>query len=228
MADALDFDVIVVGGGGSGLAAAVSAAQHGARVLVLEKQAHLGGTTGIAVGSFTAAGTRWQKAKNIADGAADHAIDAGKFASPEIESRNNAELRTFFLTHAAQTLDWLTTLGVEFVGPHPEPPNRAPRMHNAVPNAKVYLAALQLELSRRGGQVLTSAAVTDLIREADRVVGVRVKAGGNDAAPREFRARRGVILAAGDYASSPDLIRRFKGPGFDAVEGINPFAGGDG
>jgi hypothetical protein len=37
-----------------------------------------------------------------------------------------------------------------------------------------------------------------------------------------------VILAAGDYASAPDLIRRFKGEGFDAVEGINPLAGGDG
>jgi fumarate reductase flavoprotein subunit len=35
-------------------------------------------------------------------------------------------------------------------------------------------------------------------------------------------------LAAGDYASAPDLIRRFKGEGFDAVEGINPFACGDG
>jgi len=49
-------DIIVVGGGGSGLATAVSAAEHGANVLLLEKQPALGGTTGIAVGSFTANG----------------------------------------------------------------------------------------------------------------------------------------------------------------------------
>ncbi|MFP6692294.1 MAG: FAD-dependent oxidoreductase [Pirellulales bacterium] len=55
------YDVIVVGAGGSGLAAAVSGAQHGGRVLVLEKQAQPGGTTGIAIGSFTAAGTKWQR-----------------------------------------------------------------------------------------------------------------------------------------------------------------------
>src|SRR5687767_15412183 len=85
------YDVIVVGGGGSGLAAAVSAAQHGGRVLLLEKQVHLGGTTGIAVGSFTAAGTRWQQARNIADTPDNHAEDAGKFANPEIEARNNSE-----------------------------------------------------------------------------------------------------------------------------------------
>ena len=43
-----EFDVIVVGGGGSGLAAAVSTAEHGASVLLLEKHAQLGGATGIA------------------------------------------------------------------------------------------------------------------------------------------------------------------------------------
>ncbi|MGD8522528.1 MAG: FAD-dependent oxidoreductase [Desulfobacterales bacterium] len=48
------FDVIVVGDGGSGLATAVSAAQNGASVIVFEKRPQLGGTTGIAIGSFTA------------------------------------------------------------------------------------------------------------------------------------------------------------------------------
>jgi fumarate reductase flavoprotein subunit len=219
-------DVIVVGGGGSGLAAAVRAAQEGGRVLLLEKQPQLGGTTGIAIGSYTAAGTRWQRAKGIADSVSDHAVDAGRFALPEIEARNDAELRGFFLANAAETLDWLASLGLSFVGPAPEPPNRVPRMHNVVPNAKAYIAALQLELGRRGGMILTDCAVTDLLREHGRVVGVRadVKSSG----PREFLARRGVILAAGDYASAPDLIRRFKGAGYDAIEGINPFAGGDG
>jgi fumarate reductase flavoprotein subunit len=222
------FDVIVVGGGGSGLAAAASAAQQGGRVLLLEKQPQLGGTTGIAVGSFTASGTRWQRARNIADTPDDHASDAGKFASPEIEARNNSELRAFFVAHAAETLDWLESLGIKFIGPSPEPPNRVARMHNAVPNAKAYIAVLQLELARRGGTILTSAAVTDLLHENGRVGGVRVAVGSGQPALREFRAQRGVILAAGDYASAPDLIRRFKGERFDAIEGINPLAGGDG
>ena len=45
--------VVVVGGGGSGLAASVSAAENGCRVLLVEKQADLGGATGIAVGMAT-------------------------------------------------------------------------------------------------------------------------------------------------------------------------------
>jgi succinate dehydrogenase/fumarate reductase flavoprotein subunit len=219
------FDVIIVGGGGSGLAAAVSAAQAGGRVLLLEKQQHLGGTTGIAVGSFTAAGTAWQRRAGLTDSASDHAVDAGKFAAPEIEARNNNELREFFLAHAAPTLDWLQSLGLSFVGPSPEPPNRVPRMHNVIPGAKAYIAALQLAVQRLGGQIVCNAAAVELLRDGERVVGVRALV--NDAA-RDFHATRGVILAAGDYANDAELIGRYKGPQYRSVEGINPYALGDG
>ena len=130
------YDIIIVGGGGSGLAAAVSAAEHGAKVLLLEKQAQLGGTTGIAVGSFTANRTRMQTAADIDDDPDEHNVDAGKFATEAIESRNNSSLRRFFLGHSADTLHWLMDMGLAFHGPSPEPPNRVPRMHNVVPGAK--------------------------------------------------------------------------------------------
>src|SRR6056297_2041005 len=120
------YDVIVVGAGGSGLAAACSAAQQGASVLVLEKQPQPGGTTGIAVGSFTAAGTSMQRARGIVDNPLDHAEDAAKFADPAIEGANQSTLRQYFLEEAAETLEWLRGMGVAFVGPRPEPPNRLP------------------------------------------------------------------------------------------------------
>ncbi len=43
------YDIIVIGGGGSGLAAAVSAAERGLDVVVLEKMTVCGGTTGMDV-----------------------------------------------------------------------------------------------------------------------------------------------------------------------------------
>lgn len=98
-----NWDVIVVGGGGSGLATALSAAQQGGRVLLLEKRPQPGGTTGIAVGSFTAAGTCLQQQSGIDDHFQLHADDVARFAEPDIESRNNHSLRTYFLEHAADT-----------------------------------------------------------------------------------------------------------------------------
>jgi succinate dehydrogenase/fumarate reductase flavoprotein subunit len=52
------FDVVVIGGGGSGLAAASEAARLGAQVLLIEKNAQLGGSTAWSVGSVSATQTR--------------------------------------------------------------------------------------------------------------------------------------------------------------------------
>ena len=117
------FDCIVVGAGGAGLAAAYAAASRGASVIVLERRPQPGGTTGIAVGSFTAAETRWQQQAGVSDSAADHAEDLALFAKPDIEARNNEPLRRFFLQQAGTTLAWLEQeLGLSYVGPSPEPP----------------------------------------------------------------------------------------------------------
>lgn len=219
------FDVIVVGGGGSGLAAAVSAAEYGASVLLLEKHSQLGGATGIAVGSLTANRTRIQAKAGVEDTLGDHAEDAGLFAPPEIETRNNTEMRRWFLDHSAETLHWLMDMGLNFYGPNPEPPNRVPRMHNVVPGAKAYITALQARLLKLGGTVLADAGVADLIIEDGRVRGVQAVV---DGFPHEFLATLGVVLAAGDYANSPDLIARFKGQEYAHIEGISERATGDG
>lgn len=220
------FDVIVVGGGGSGLATAVSAAEQGVRVCVLEKQVAPGGTTGIAVGSFTSNRTRFQKEAGITDQLEDHVIDAGRFAPPDIERHNNAALRRFFLNHSAEALHWLAGMGIRFQGPNPEPPNRQPRMHNAVPGAKAYIDTLVRRLQELGGSLVCGADVTELLMESGHVNGVCWK----DTEGRVHRAgsRLGVVLAAGDYANAPDLIARFKGNDFQCIEGINPHASGDG
>src|SRR6476659_2297314 len=137
-----DADVLIVGGGGAGLAAAVEASALGSRVILLEKLPHLGGTTSIAVGSFTAARTAHQHAAGILDDPAWHDEDIGKFA-PHLERHNNRRLRRVLTEHGGETLFWLMDLGLKFHGPSRESPNRVPRMHNVVPNAKAYIAALQ-------------------------------------------------------------------------------------
>ena len=225
MSAANTFDAIIIGGGGSGLAAAVSAAEGGGSVLLLEKQPQLGGTTGIAVGSFTANRTAMQQTAGTEDSLEAHAEDAAQFAPADIEARNNHALRRWFLSHTAETLDWLRGMGLAFHGPSPEPPNRVPRMHNVVPNAKAYIARLQSRLLQLGGEIRCGANVTQLLREGERVVGVEAIIGDRK---QILRAQRGVVLACGDYANSHPLIAEHKGGQFAAIDGINPTATGDG
>jgi fumarate reductase flavoprotein subunit len=225
MPESNPYDVIVVGGGGSGLAAAVSAAEHGLSALLLEKQPQLGGSTGIAVGSFTANQTSFQKRAGVDDSLDAHCEDAAQFARPETEARNNEAMRRFHLAHSNKTLEWLAGMGLAFHGPSPEPPNRVPRMHNVVPNAKAYIAVLQARFIRMGGEILCDAAAVELIKEGGRVAGVVADVKGER---RSFKANRGVVLAAGDYASSPELIGQYKGQQYTKIEAINPNCHGDG
>ncbi len=217
-------DVLVIGAGGSGLAAAVSCGEQGFETLVLESCQQPGGTTGIAVGSFTAAETSHQQFAGIVDSAAQHANDLAQFAPDEIEQKNNPTSREFFSRHTADTLDWLESHGLRFVGPVAEPPNRQPRMHNVIPGAKAYIARLQLAARKQGVVIQTQSTVNRLLIEDGRVVGTQYE--NHLGQTQQVLTRVGVILATGDYANNQELIRRFKGDGYENIEGINPHARG--
>lgn len=225
MGSASSFDVVVVGGGGSGLATAVSAAEAGARVLLLEKNAALGGTTGISVGSFTAACTSLQRAAGIEDDVDEHNEDIGRFR-PDLEPRNDAARRRFLTANAAATFEWLRAMGLSFQGPSPEPPNRQPRMHNVIPNSKAYIAAFHRRCLALGVEIRTGAVATALSRDAaGRVSRIRFAWRG---AEHEVEATRGVVLACGDYAGSYEIKRRYMSEAVARIEGVNPTATGEG
>jgi succinate dehydrogenase/fumarate reductase flavoprotein subunit len=218
------FDVVVVGGGAAGLAAAIEARAAGASVVLLEKNPALGGSTAWSIGSVTATRTPHQRARGIVDSPADHWADMPGFAGP-LAGRDNDALRRLLCDDMPATFQWLLDSGVRFMGPMPEPPHRQPRMHNVLPNSRSFIYHLGRRARRAGVKIRTGAAVTGLVREQGRVVGVDVDLSG---APARFVARRGVVLAAGDFTNSPGFKSRFMGPQEAKIEGVNPTATGDG
>jgi fumarate reductase flavoprotein subunit len=218
-------DVVVVGGGCAGLAAAVAAAQRGVRTVLLEKGARLGGTTRLSVGSFTAAGTRLQRRAGIADDADAFRADMDAFVG-DLVSRDNPVLRAVLAAEAGVTLTWLEDLGVVFAGPFPEPPNRVSRMHTVIPGTTMYLRKLERAAVRAGADVRCGTTVEELVTdEAGRVVGVRFRQGDRH---HRLQAARGVILASGDFSGNPALRARFLSPAASAAVPINPESTGDG
>ncbi|MGE0801842.1 MAG: FAD-dependent oxidoreductase [Lautropia sp.] len=218
-------DLIVVGGGGAGLAAAVAAASRGIAVVVLEAGPALGGTTLLSVGSMTAAGTRIQRAAGVSD-SADMFLEDMRSAAGDGWDRDNPTLRCVFAAEAGQTIDWLERLGVVFAGPFPEPPNRANRMHNAVPGPRVYIAALERAATRAGARILVDAPVRHLQTD-DRgdVVGVVFEEGGK---PVRLLARRGVVLATGDFSGNQPMRDRFLQDVARIARPVNAASTGDG
>jgi len=222
------FDVVVVGGGGAGLAAAIEARECGRSVLLLEKNPQLGGSTAWSIGSVTATGTPHQRRRGIQDKPEDHWADMPGFAG-DLAGRDNDALRKILCDEIPATFQWLLDSGVRFMGPMPEPPHRQPRMHNVLPNSRAFIYHLGRRARRAGVEIRTGMRVTALVQQGGRVTGVDVEQGAEgETGLLRYTARGGVVLAAGDFTNGPDFKARFMGPQEAKVEGVNLSATGDG
>lgn len=210
-------DVVVVGGGGAGLAASLAAREAGAAVLLCERDSSLGGATAMSIGSYTAAETGLQADRGIRDSTGAHAADLSKFVHQVIESprhvnfdrqgdllkKDDPDLRRATIERGAKTFAWLREQGLEFDGPYPEPPHRVPRMHNVQPDAGAYAEVLGEAVREAGVDVRTDTAVEDLMTDDDAVVGVRTDDG------IVVKSEGGVVLATGGFVADRGLRRSF-------------------
>ncbi|QIE56706.1 FAD-dependent oxidoreductase [Pikeienuella piscinae] len=222
-AETIHADVIVVGGGGSGLAAAVSAAEAGAGVTLIEKNDELGGSTRWSVGSITATCTAHQRAKGIEDDPDAHFEDLGKLAGP-LANRDNLALRRILVDNVPETIRWLRAMGVEFCGPMEEPPHRKPRMHIVLPNSRAYIHRLAWRARRLDVDIRLGAQATRIVVEDGAATAVEADIGGRVI---RFAARRGIVLAGGDYSGNAEMKGALVSPALAEVQAVNPTATGD-
>ena len=204
------YDVVVVGSGGAGLAAAVTAAQEKAKTVVLEKMDVVGGNTRITGGAFNAVDPTEQKKKGIEDSVEKHAeqtLKGGDF-------RGNVELVREFTSRAPEALQWLKDCGVEFApGVYQVYGGLWPRAHNTVkPFGTGYIDVLTAQCEKLGVPIELNSKVVRIIREQPlfgRVIGVAfVNKRGKT---RYYRANKGVVVAAGGFAANP-VIRALHDP----------------
>lgn len=213
-------DVLVIGGGGAGLAAAAEAARARRKVILLEKNASLGGTTALAVGSIMAAGTAIQRRAGVLDSPQQHAAEMAELAA-RLGVEDDPELRRLYTEHAGETVDFLESIGVDFLGPLEQPPFRVRRFHIALPGGRAYVHRLARYCRRAGVSIRTGCRVERLVLEDARVRGVEVDG-------TTIGARRGVVLASGDFSADRDLRAELLPPGTEGLQEINPAATGDG
>ena len=228
----IETDVVVVGGGGSGLAAAIEACSIGRTAILLEKNEMLGGSTGRSVGSITASNTPHQLRKGIFDCPDDHYEDmallcehSARLRNHPHEIPNNMELRRVLVDNVPDTMRWLMSMGVEFFGPLAEAPHRRLRMHNVVPNSRAYIFHLERAARRLGVDIRTCVRAKQIIIEHGIAVGVLCD---TPDGPTEFRGRGGVVLTTGDFSANPELKAKYVAPTMADAQPVNPTNTGDG
>ncbi len=99
------YDVVVLGAGGAGLAAAVFAALEGLRVLVVESTPFVGGTTALS------AGTAWIPLSTHANevGVEDSAAQVQTYLNATVGAQSAEEMRQAFITECAAALAQIET-----------------------------------------------------------------------------------------------------------------------
>jgi fumarate reductase flavoprotein subunit len=208
-------EVIVVGAGLAGNAAALSAAEAGASVLLLERGSSFGGSSLKAGGGFLFANTPVQAEHGMVDDPEQLRRDllaASKMADPATVG--------VYVERQGETYDWLVKSGVEFRLLPTNVPGQISRIHDTMPGSAVN-AIHERVLAHPNIAYLTSVTTRQLLRSADGVVdGIAVTIEGSD---RDLQASRGVVLASGGFTQSPELLQIFAPLWVDAMK----MGGGD-
>lgn len=228
----LEYDIVIVAAGPSGLAAAVTAAEHGMSVCVLEKSSVPGGTANMGMGPFGVE-SHIQKMNMINLRKEEAFRMMMDYSHWRVDARKVRE----YMWKAGETIDWLEKLGVQFSGPSKYFPSAYATWHTVIPegggkpgprSASAMNKVMYETASEMGVDFFFETPATELIIDNGEVIGVRAK----DLKTEEKLEiyADAVIVATGGFGDNPEMIREYCGYeyGEDMLNSRIPGVTGDG
>ncbi|MEZ4333686.1 MAG: FAD-dependent oxidoreductase [Myxococcota bacterium] len=235
----LEADVVVVGSGIAGMAAAATAASRGRSVIVFEKGREIGGTSVLSSGEYWVPNNRWLRADGIEDPRDDclrymARLSYPSLYDPESETlglpHNEYELLEAYYDRGTEAVDHLHDVGAiksryspDFDKPMGKPEYNAHLPENRVPFGRHLLSEGGIHTSGQGAFLI--GAVREYLEKTDTkvlhshaVTGLVRDAQGavigvevTDPSGRKLRARArgGVVFASGGFAHDPVLTHRY-------------------
>ena len=200
------YDVVVVGSGGAGLAAAIQACDEGAKVLIVEKMSTIGGNTIKASVGMNAAETRYQKLKGIEDSKElfyQETLKGGQF-------KNNTVLLKEFIERAPQAVEWLAAHNIELSDITITGGMSIDRTHRPADRSAVggfLISGLVKNLNKRNIDVMLDTSVTEIRYTNGAVQGVDLLNDENEVLTVNAKS---VIVATGGFSANRDMVVKYR------------------
>ncbi len=176
--DVLDCDLVVIGAGMAGMTAAARAAEAGARVVVVEKAAEIGGSAALSGGYLWTATSADQMA---------------------LHDDGDPALHRVVIEEYPHVLAWLRGRGIEM-----GPPQQVLFGRGYQIDMQAHLRRAVIDVEAAGGHVVRGTATREILREEGRVSGVVTE---HPDGATELRAGR-VLLATGGFQGDAELRTR--------------------
>lgn len=193
-----DYDVMVIGGGGAGMSAAIMAAKDGAKVCLLEASDRLGGSTALAGGLLFVGGSDQQRERGIVD-----TVDAMYADILAINPDAPPGATRRLCEEAADSLRWLQSIGVNYPADRVTSPNgrTIPRAHEPEGFGMALAEKLDHELHRYPVDIAMKSRVERLLADGEgRIIGALVDG--------EAVHARAIVIATGGIGGNADLVAR--------------------
>jgi fumarate reductase flavoprotein subunit len=196
-------DVVVIGAGGSGLVAALTAAEARARVVICEKRSVVGGTSNFPSGPFAAESKmQYQRYMSVT------CDDVFKVMMEYNHWRGDPRLVRAIINESARTIEWLQRRGVEFTDVMAMTPGGLPTWHLLKGHGAPMIKTLCEKAVDKGVVIKLSTCLKEIIKDGGRISGVVVEdKSGNSITIRT----RAVVIASGGYANNKEWIKRYTG-----------------
>lgn len=199
----MDTEVAIIGAGGAGLAAAVSAHQNGAKVIVIEKMPNVGGNTIISGSAFNAVDEKRQSAQGIEDSIEKHFTQTYEGG----DKKGDPELVRVMVENAYPTIEWLESMGMEFKDTVFTVLGALwPRSHKPIePLGTGYINTYMRYINEHQDeiQILTETEAKELVVSAEgRVTGFIAE---GNSGKVTVNASKGVIIATGGFGANVEM-----------------------